>query len=90
MSRALLVGFLLLAINVYGNLIFARIILSYIPVQLPPALRPASNFLYDISEPFLKLFRGLIPAFGGLDLSPLLGFLALRILARLVEMVGLG
>jgi len=34
--------------------------------------------LGKLTDPYLKIFRGLIPSFFGIDLSPLLGFLFLN------------
>jgi YggT family protein len=64
--------------------LFVRVILSWFPFQPPPAIAPAFNFLYDLTEPFLRLFRRLLPPMnvGGmaLDLSPLVAFITLYIL----------
>ncbi|HVE91458.1 MAG TPA: YggT family protein [Actinomycetota bacterium] len=73
---------------IYGNLMFVRIILAWLPVSPPPWLRPAFSFIYDATEPFLRLFRGLLPAIplGGasLDISPILAFIVIgRILPAL-------
>jgi uncharacterized protein YggT (Ycf19 family) len=38
------------------------------------------NFLHDTVEPYLRLFRRLIPPFGGLDLSPMLGIIVLYLI----------
>ena len=49
------------------------------------------NFVYDLCEPFLRVFRGLIPSVGmggmGLDLSPILAFLGLFILKAVLVRV---
>jgi uncharacterized protein YggT (Ycf19 family) len=42
------------------------------------------GFLRDICEPFLRIFRRLIPSFGGIDLSPLLAIITLEILNGIV------
>lgn len=77
-----------LAIVSYRNLLLLRIIVSLIESFAqwsPPSwLRPLLSFLYDLTEPFLRIFRGLLPALRlggmGLDLSPILAFLVLQIL----------
>lgn len=79
-----LVGLIQFGLALYANILFARIILSWIPIEPPSALRSAFNFLYDITDPFLRLFRGLLPPIGGLDLSPILAFIVIRIAAGLV------
>ena len=60
----------------YTALLFARVVGSWIP-------RIASmrffRFIAHYTDPYLGLFRRIIPPIGGaLDLSPLLGFLALQ------------
>lgn len=83
---------ILFAINAYRSLLFLFIILSFLQslagLRLPDPLRPAASFLYDVCEPFLRIFRGLLPAIRlggmGLDLSPLIAFLVLYIVERVV------
>ncbi len=71
--------------------VYIALILIYILTNLvfsfgarPPywrALDAVLAFLRDVSEPFLGLFRRLIPAVGSIDLSPMLAILVL-IVAR--------
>lgn len=83
---------ILFAISAYRSLLFLFIILSFLQslagLRLPDPLRPAASFLYDVCEPFLRIFRGLLPAIRlggmGLDLSPLIAFLVLYIVERVV------
>jgi YggT family protein len=42
------------------------------------------NFLRDVCEPFLRIFRRVLPSLGGLDLSPLLAIIVLQAVARLL------
>lgn len=42
------------------------------------------QFLEDICEPYLKLFRKLIPPFGMLDFSPIFALMALGFLERII------
>lgn len=70
----------------YTVLLFARIVLSWIPTWKYPTL---TRFICFYTDPYLNLFRRLLPPLGGvLDLSPILAFLVLRlmegILIRLV------
>lgn len=48
------------------------------------------NFLEDICEPYLKVFRKIIPPFGMLDISPIAALLALGFIERLVFMLIFG
>ena len=76
------------ALGAYYNLLFLYIIVTLLQslagLRIPDWLRPAVNFLYDICEPFLRIFRGLIPSVGMLDLSPILAFIVVRIIAAVV------
>ena len=42
------------------------------------------QFLRDIVEPFLRLFRRLLPSFGGWDFSPILALIALQLVNSIV------
>lgn len=76
----------------YRGVLFAYIILSILQsmagLSLPELLRPAARFVYDICEPFLRVFRGLLPAVRlgamGLDLSPIIAFIVLYIAERVL------
>ncbi len=89
---------LLLAVRAYRSVLFAYIILTLLQsladLRIPDVLRPAINFVYDICEPFLRLFRGLLPALRlggmGLDLSPVIAFIVLFILEEILRRVLLG
>jgi uncharacterized protein YggT (Ycf19 family) len=74
--------------------VYTLLIILYIVIQLlfsvglrPPYSRVTDivmGFLRDICEPFLRIFRRLIPSFGGIDLSPLLAIITLEILNGIV------
>jgi uncharacterized protein YggT (Ycf19 family) len=42
------------------------------------------NFLRDVSEPYLRLFRRLIPAIGGFDFTPIIALLVLYFVQAIV------
>jgi len=42
------------------------------------------TFLRDVTEPFLRLFRRILPSFGGIDLSPMIAIIVLQAAARLI------
>ena len=71
-------------ILVYILLLFAYILTSWIRLPYSPTLNRVQRFLYDVCEPYLRLFRRLIPSIGPLDLSPIIGILVLYILNRLI------
>jgi YggT family protein len=72
------------AIFAYTIILFVRIILSWVSMAWspPPGLTPVIRVIYDLTEPVLGLVRRYIPPMGGLDLSPLLIFLALSLVQR--------
>ena len=62
--------------NLYLIAIFARIVVSWFPVQPGSAFASVVGFLYTITEPLLGPLRRAIPALRmggmGLDLSPII------------------
>ena len=42
------------------------------------------GFLRDVSEPYLGIFRRIIPPVGAIDLSPVVAILVLAVLGRIV------
>jgi YggT family protein len=68
-------------VGVYILAIFAYIITSW--VQLPYSLRPVQRFLYDLCEPYLRIWRRVLPPMGPLDLSPMVATLALIVVERI-------
>jgi YggT family protein len=70
---------------VYLILIFARIVLSFIPrIPYNPTLRTVIGFIHEVTDPYLNLFRRVIPPIGPLDVSPILAILVLGIAQALV------
>jgi uncharacterized protein YggT (Ycf19 family) len=70
-------------VAVYTLLIFAYILTSW--VRVPYSLAPVQRFLYDVCEPYLRLFRRLLPTMGPLDLSPIVAVIVLYAIARVVD-----
>lgn len=64
-------------INLFNAAITIRLILTWFP-QAPEAI---VSPLSTICDPYLNLFRGIIPPIGGIDLSPILAFTALNLLS---------
>ncbi len=72
---------LCIALSVYWVMLFIRIILSFTTqFWSPPAyLGAAVKVIHDLTEPVLGPLRRLIPPVGGLDFSPIIVFIAIRI-----------
>ena len=71
-------------IFVYILLILAYILTSWIRLPYSPWLNRIQRFLYDVCEPYLRIFRRIIPSFGPLDLSPMVGVIVLILIQRLI------
>ena len=74
---------------VYIILIFARVLMSWIPrIPRSAALRPVLDFITDTTDPYLNLFRRFLPPVGAgglaIDLSPMIGIIVLFILQALI------
>ena len=71
------VGILSLVVKVYFFAILAMIIFSWIA---PHSHHPALALLHQLTEPAMAPLRRLLPPMGGLDLSPILAFVAINVL----------
>ncbi len=71
-------------LDAYLIIMFARIILSWFPVEPGSGLATVYGFLYSLTEPVLGPIRRVVPPLGmggmGLDLSPLIVFFGISIL----------
>jgi YggT family protein len=74
---------------VYIILIFANVVISYVP-RMPynPVLRAVLDFVTDCTRPYLNFFRRFLPMVGGggfaLDLSPIVGLIVLFVARAVV------
>jgi uncharacterized protein YggT (Ycf19 family) len=71
-------------VGVYILLIFAYIITSWIRLPYSPTLSRVQRFLYDVCDPYLRIFRRVLPPLGPLDLSPIVAVFALVVIRQLV------
>jgi YggT family protein len=80
--------------NVYLVLIIAYIITSWIRLPYNLWLNRVQRFLFDVVDPYLRIFRRFVPGLplggAGLDLSPVFAIILLLVLRELVpEGIGL-
>ena len=74
---------------VFIILIFIRVLLSWVP-RMPynRALRATVDFIHEVTDPYLNMFRRILPPVGGgaiaLDLSPIVGIFVLLIAQKIV------
>ena len=73
-------------VGVYILAILAYILTSWI--QLPYSLRPVQRFLYDLCDPYLRLWRRLIPVSAGpIDFTPMVAVIALIVADRIFDVI---
>lgn len=62
-------------------MIIIRVLMSWLPsVPDNPVIRGILGFVEDVTEPYLSIWRRLIPPIGGgLDISPIVAILVLSI-----------
>ncbi|MDQ3823297.1 MAG: YggT family protein [Actinomycetota bacterium] len=72
-------------IYVYVLLIFVFILTSWVRLPYSPWLQRIQRFLFDVCDPYLRLFRRVLPPLGPLDLSPVVAVIVLLILARVLS-----
>jgi YggT family protein len=70
--------------TVYTLIIFAYILTSWVRMPYSPWLNRIQRFLHDVSEPYLRLFRRVLPSMGPLDLSPWIAVIVLWLLAEVL------
>ena len=74
-------------VGVYVLMILVYVITSWIPSGASPTLERVRQFLYDVCEPYLRLFRRFIPPLGPIDLSPIVAVISLYVLGAVVNAV---
>ena len=70
---------------VYILLIFVYVLTSWVRLPYSTWVRRVSDFLRDVCEPYLRIFRRILPPLGPLDLSPVVAIFALFALKALVD-----
>jgi len=69
----------------YTIMIAVRIIASWVPEF---AAQPWMLFIAQFTDPYLNLFRRILPPIGGmLDFSPILGFIVLQLLENFLKII---
>jgi YggT family protein len=70
-------------LGVYLLAILLFVLTSWI--RVPYSFRPVQRFLYDVCDPYLRLWRRILPSFGPLDLSPIAGIFGVIVLREVVN-----
>lgn len=73
-----------IALTIYWVILFVRILLSWFPAPISGLGRTLYDIVHDVTDPVLRLVRGLLPPVRmgtvGLDLSPIVVFVALGVI----------
>ena len=70
---------------VYILLIFVYVLTSWVRLPYNVWVRRISDFLRDVCEPYMRIFRRILPPLGPLDLSPVVAIFSLFILMRVID-----
>mmetsp|Transcript_40719 Transcript_40719/g.100056 ORF Transcript_40719/g.100056 Transcript_40719/m.100056 type:complete len:187 (+) Transcript_40719:18-578(+) len=84
-AEDIVVGGLQNFFQIFNNLLIGRVLLSWFPAAQGVALLQP---LFAVCDPYLNLFRGLLPPLGGIDFSPILAFTFVQVAGG--SMVALG
>ncbi|EXF46836.1 YGGT family protein [Pseudomonas sp. BAY1663] len=76
-----LIGITGLFLNIFFWALIISVILSWVA---PGSHNPGAQLVNQLCEPLLMPFRRLLPNLGGLDISPIFAFLAIKLLDMLV------
>jgi YggT family protein len=83
-ARSSIASFVSVFVSVYILLILVYVLSSWIRLPYSPWLNRVQRFLYDVCEPYLRLFRRVLPPLGPIDLSPIVAIIVLYIVQRVV------
>lgn len=82
-SIVLLTNTLATFITIYTYIIIITILLSWFP-NIDWYSQPFVT-LRQLTDPYLNLFRSIIPPLGGIDISPILAILLLQVVGSLIS-----
>jgi YggT family protein len=72
-------------ILVYVLLIFVYVLTSWIRLPYSPLLNRLQRFLYDVCDPYLRIFRRILPPLGPIDISPIVAVITLFVIQRVLD-----
>ena len=78
------INFVAALTTVYTLLIFAYILMSWLQLPYNPVIAAVRRFLHDTVEPYLNIFRRMIPPLGMFDISPIVALIVLFAVREIV------
>lgn len=80
----MLISIICRLIQIYSIVIFIYVLMSWLPIKRG-ILADIYNALGKICDPYLNLFRKLIPPIGGIvDITPIIAFVVLQLISWLL------
>lgn len=70
--------------SVYDLLIIIWVVMSWIPYKQGGLLDDIARVVSRLVDPYIKIFRNLIPPLSGIDFSPVVAILALQLIERII------
>jgi YggT family protein len=85
-----LIEVILIALQLYIWIVIAMAIFSWLVAfnvvnTRSPVVAMVGDFLYRITEPVLRPIRSMLPSMGGIDISPVILFLIIIFIEKLIE-----
>ena len=81
----MLIGIIVSLANAYSTIIFVYVIMSWLPDTETGIIGDVYRVLGTICDPYLDLFKRLIPPIGGVvDITPIIALLVLQFVVRLI------
>lgn len=74
-----IVNLLLTAINIYSFVLIASILMSWLPNAKESTF---GQMLSKVTDPYLDIFRKIIPPLGMIDFSPIIAIFALNLASQ--------
>jgi len=68
-------------LQLYGLVLLGRVLSTWVD---PEGRHPVSRFLFRLTEPVLAPIRRILPRTGPFDLAPVIVFVLLEVLARVI------
>ena len=81
-----LLKLVMLVLQMYFFFLFVQAILSWVG---PGVSNPAANILWSLDEPILRPIRRVVPVFSGLDFSPLVAMVLIRLIMMFIPLPGM-
>jgi uncharacterized protein YggT (Ycf19 family) len=78
-------SFIWVFVSIYILLIFIWVLLSWVQLPYSRTFSAVQEFIDDVVSPYIRVFRGRIPALGPIDVSPIVAVVVLILAANLVN-----